>query len=172
MANQLALRSLLTQPPYSILTDASSHIIHWEAGGVALLSGAMVHALRPSNGNHLTLRDVVKNYSTTSDVHKVPTRVISIEQPTLGTVIPLSDLQDIKQWATANEIRVHIDGARLWEAVSANGICIKNFAQCCDILTLDFSKNLGAPMGAVVLGSEDIIRNLKRVRKVIGGGMR
>lgn len=58
MANQLALRTLLYQPPYSILTDANSHIVHWEAGEVAFLSGAAVQAIRPANGRHLMVEDI------------------------------------------------------------------------------------------------------------------
>lgn len=65
-----------------------------------------------------------------------------------------------------------MDGARLFDAVCASGTSLHDFAQCADLLTLDFSKNLGAPMGAMVLGTKDAIRRLKRTRKGIGGGMR
>ncbi|KAJ6444960.1 putative transporter [Purpureocillium lavendulum] len=172
MANQLAIRALLEQPPYAILADAHAHIIHWEAGGVAHLSGAMVQAIRPLNGRFLTVEDAMKHSVVTDDVHKAPTRVITVENTSSGSVIPLRELQKLKHWAAANGIAVHIDGARLWEAVAATGTTIQDFAKCCDLLSLDFSKNLGAPMGAMVVGSAKVIKRIKRLRKSIGGGMR
>ncbi|OLN88632.1 Alanine racemase TOXG [Colletotrichum chlorophyti] len=172
MANQLALRSLLQQPPHAILADASAHIIHWEAGGIAHLSGAMVQGIRPKNGLYLTLDDIKKHAVLTDDVHKCPTKVLSIENTCSGIIVPLAELQRIKKWATAHDIAVHMDGARLWEAVSAGAGSLHDFGKCCDVLTLDFSKNLGAPMGAMVLGSSELIRRLRRLRKSIGGGMR
>ncbi|KAJ1337758.1 threonine aldolase [Microdochium nivale] len=172
MANQLALRTLLFQPPYAVLTDVHSHVIHWEAGGVSFLSGAAVQAVRPRNGKHLTLNDIQKHAVVTDDVHKCPTRVISLENTTAGHVIPLSDLQAIKKWADEHDILVHLDGARLWEAVSTGAGSLRDFAQCAHLATLDFSKNLAAPMGAMVVGSGRRIQSLKRIRKGIGGGMR
>lgn len=172
MANQLAVRSLLHQPPHAILADASAHIIHWEAGGIAHWSGAMVQAIRPKNGLYLTLEDVKKHANITDDVHKCPTRVISIENTCSGVIVPLEELQRIKEWASAHGISIHIDGARLWEAVSAGAGSLEEFGRCCDVLTVDFSKNLGAPMGAMVLGPYELIKRLRRLRKSIGGGMR
>lgn len=74
--------------------------------------------------------------------------------------------------AQKNHVSIHIDGARLFDAVTASGSSLRDFVQCADLITLDFSKNLGAPMGAMVLGSSDAILRLKRTRKGIGGGMR
>lgn len=173
MANQLALRTLLNQaPPYAVLADASSHIIHWEAGGVAFLTGATMQAVRPMNERYLTLEDAEKHAVITYDVHKCPTRVISIENTSSGLIVPLMELKRIKDWAEKHDVKVHIDGARLWEAVAAGAGTLREFADCADLMTLDFSKNLGAPMGAMVLGSADDIQRLKRIRKGIGGGMR
>lgn len=173
MANQLALRTLLNQaPPYAILTDASSHVIHWEAGGVASTSGAIIQAIRPMNGRYMTLEDVEKHAVITDDVHKCPTRLISMENTSSGLVVPLLELQRIKNWADRNDVKVHLDGARLWEAVAAGAGTLEDFASCADLVTLDFSKNIGAPMGAMVLGNSDEIKRLKRIRKGMGGGMR
>lgn len=74
--------------------------------------------------------------------------------------------------AQTNGVTIHMDGARLFDAVAASGSSLRDFAQCADLVTLDFSKNLGAPMGAMVLGTTKAIRRLKRTRKGIGGGMR
>lgn len=108
----------------------------------------------------------------TDDVHKCPTRVISLENTTSGHVISLSELRRIKTWADQNKIPVHLDGARLWEAISAGAGTLRDFAQCADLTTLDFSKSLAAPMGAMVVGSLPRTKALKRIRKGIGGGMR
>lgn len=172
MANQLALRALLSQPPQSILADSHAHIIHYEAGGPAHISGAMIQAIRPMNGRYLTLEDVQKHAVITDDVHKAPTRVISLENTTSGTIIPLDELRRIRTWATSKGVKIHMDGARLWEAVAAGAGTLREFAQCVDVLALDFSKNLGAPMGAMVVGDAELIQRLRRIRKSLGGGMR
>lgn len=74
--------------------------------------------------------------------------------------------------AQTNGVTIHMDGARLFDAVAASGSSLHDFAQCADLVTLDFSKNLGAPMGAMILGTANAIQRLKRTRKGIGGGMR
>ncbi|TEA13646.1 Alanine racemase TOXG [Colletotrichum sidae] len=172
MANQLAIRALLYQPPHAILADVSAHIIHWEAGGIASLSGAMVQGIRPLNGLYLTLEDVRKHAVLTDDVHKCPTRVVSIENTCAGAVVPLAEVRRIKRWAEENGVAVHMDGARLFEAVSAGAGSLEDYGRCVDVLTLDFSKNLGAPMGAMVLGPAELVRRVRRIRKSVGGGMR
>jgi threonine aldolase len=172
MGNQIALRSHLMQPPYSILCDARSHIIHWEAGGLASLSGAMVQAVSPSNGEWLTLDDLKAKAVISDDVHVCPTAVISLENTISGLVHPLAETQKISAWARENNIKLHLDGARLWEAVAASGGSLKEYAQCFDSVSLDFSKGLGAPMGAVIVGNHDFVARARRVRKSVGGGMR
>lgn len=172
MANQLALRTLLTQPPHAVLCDSRSHIIHWEAGGLASQSGAMVQSVMPSNGDFLTLEDIQRKAILSNDVHKCPTAVISLENTISGLVHPLPELQKIKDWASRNELKVHIDGARLWEAVATGAGSLRDFAQCADSVSLDFSKGLGAPIGAIVVGSHKFVDRARRIRKGMGGGMR
>lgn len=128
MANQLALLALLAQPPQSILADSHAHIIHYEAGGPAHLSGAMIQAIQPMNGRYLTLEDIRKHAVITNDVHRAPTRVISLENTTSGTIIPLDEMRRIKAWATSKGIKIHMDGVRLWEAVAAGAGTIREFA--------------------------------------------
>jgi len=173
MANQLALRALLDGcPPHGILADARAHILRWEAGGIAHLSGAMVQAVRPRNGRHLTVADVEAHAILADDVHRCPTRAVSIENTAGGAVVPLADLRALKRWAARHGVGVHVDGARLWEAVAAGAGSLRDFGACADALTLDFSKNLGAPMGAVVVGSAALVGRVRRIRKGIGGGLR
>ncbi|KFY48859.1 hypothetical protein V495_00969 [Pseudogymnoascus sp. VKM F-4514 (FW-929)] len=172
MANQLALRTHLTQPPHAILADSRSHILHWEAGGIASLTGAMVQPARPSNGEFLTLDDVKAKAVLSDDVHKCPTRVISLENTIGGIVQPLEETRKISVWAREKGVKLHLDGARLWEAVAAGKGNLREYGSCFDSVGLDFSKGLGAPMGAVIVGGTDFVARARRIRKGMGGGMR
>ena len=172
MANQVALRTHLTQPPHAILCDARAHIIHWEAGGIASMCGAMVQGVKPSNGEYLTLEDIQRKAVLSDDVHKCPTRVIALENTVLGIIYPLSEIRRISKWARKNGVKLHLDGARLWEAVAAGAGTMQDFAKCFDSVALDFAKGLGAPMGAIIVGNAKFIAQGRRVRKSLGGGMR
>lgn len=172
MGNQVALRSLLKQPPYSVLCDHRSHINKYEAGGVASLSGAMLKTVVPKNGIHLTLEDVQENAALDDDVHTCPTRVISLENTLNGMIMPLAEVRRISNWARENGVKMHCDGARLWEVVASGAGSLTDFADCFDTLSLCFSKGLGAPIGSIVVGPKDIIKHSRWVRKSIGGGLR
>lgn len=173
MANQLALRVLLDcAPPYSILCDRRSHIYEFEAGGMSLLGGALVQAVTPSNGLYMTLNDIEKEALVEYDVHRARTKVISLENTALGAIVPSSEIQRICSWAHRNGIKVHLDGARLWEAVAAEGCKLKDYIGFVDTLAVDFSKGLGAPMGAAVVSSAENIKMVRNLGKAIGGGLR
>jgi len=172
MACQLTLRTLLAQPPHAILADANAHLVINQAGGPASMSGAMIQAVEPSNGKYLTLEDIKANAELTDNIQKCPTRVISLENTIGGVIVPLSEITRIGRWARKNGIKVHLDGARLFEAVAAGAGSLRAYCEFVDIVTMDFSKGLGAPMGAMLLGSKELIAQARRVRKSIGGGMR
>lgn len=174
MGNQLALRTHLAGPPHAVLTDHRSHILHWEAGGVATLCGAMVYGVVPKNGHHITLEDVKEHAVIDDNVHGCPTRVISLENTLAGTVLPLSECRRISEWASRQEPRIimHLDGARLWEAVVAGHGTLKEYCECFDSVSLCFSKGLGAPIGSMIVGQPAFIKRARWVRKSIGGGLR
>ncbi|GAB1310042.1 Aldolase vrtJ [Madurella fahalii] len=172
MGNQLGLRSLLTQPPYGVLCDYRSHIVQWEAGGVSSLTGAMVKPIAPRNGIYLTLEDVKANAHLDDDVHTCPTRVISLENTLNGMIMPLNEVQRISAFAREHGLKLHCDGARLWEVAASGAGSLIDFASCFDTVTLCFSKGLGAPIGSVLVGSKDVIKHARWVRKSIGGGLR
>jgi len=172
MGNQLALRTHLTQPPHAILCDHRAHILTYEAGGVASLTGALVTGVVPQNTHHLTLADVQKHAVLSDDVHACPTRVISLENTLNGTVLPLADARAITAWARANGIRTHLDGARLWEAVVAGAGSLDEYCACFDSVSLCFSKGLGAPIGSILVGDEAFVKRARWVRKSVGGGLR
>ncbi|KAG4430936.1 hypothetical protein IFR05_013574 [Cadophora sp. M221] len=171
MANQLALKTHMSHAPEGILCDARSHIIHWEAGGLAS-TGAMIQSVRPSNGEYLTLEDIKDKATLSEDVHKCPTSVISLENTISGLIHPLSETRRIKSWGQENGIKFHLDGARIWEAIAAGAGSLRSYAECFDSVSVDFSKGLGAPMGAMILGNEKFITRARRIRKGMGGGMR
>lgn len=172
MGNQLAIRTHLGAPPHAVLCDHRAHIQVWEAGGVASLSGAMLQSVVPSNGHHVTLEDVQKHAVLSDDVHACPTRLISLENTLNGTILPLSEARRISQWARERSIAMHLDGARLWEAVAAGAASLKEYCACFDSASLCFSKGLGAPIGSIIIGPPDFIKRARWVRKSIGGGLR
>ncbi|KAI4207712.1 MAG: hypothetical protein LQ349_009824 [Xanthoria aureola] len=170
--NQLSIRTHMTQPPHSILADSRSHIYQWEAGGICSLTGAFPIQVVPQNDHHLTLLDVKKHAVLDDDVHHCPTRLISLENTLNGSILPLSDCRAISRFARQHHIPLHLDGARLWEAVSAGEGSLQEYCACFDSVSLCFSKGLGAPVGSIVAGSREFIRRARHVRKAMGGGMR
>jgi threonine aldolase len=171
MSNQLGLRALLMQPPYSVLTDSRGHIIHYEAGGVASLTGASVQPVVASNGKYLTLEDIQAKAILDEYVQYSPTRVISLENTLNGLIMPLEEVRRISAWAHQNGLKMHLDGARLWDAVVAGAGSLLEYAQEFDTVNLCFSKGLGAPLGSILVGSKKTIAVARKIRQSIGGGM-
>ncbi|PYH92287.1 putative L-allo-threonine aldolase [Aspergillus ellipticus CBS 707.79] len=172
MGNQIALRSLLTQPPHAVLCHPRSHIVHSEAGGVATLSQASVQFCIPANGRYLTLEDIKRDVVISNNIHVSPTRVISLENTLAGVITPLEEVRRISQFARANGIKMHLDGARLWEAVAAGAGSLTDYLECFDTAQMCFSKGLAAPIGSILVGPKTILEHCRWVRKSIGGGIR
>lgn len=139
---------------------------------IATLSGALAQAIHPSNGTHLTLEDVKKHAVLTDDVHDCPTRVISLENTLNGMVMPLAEVRRISAYAREHGVRMHCDGARLWEAVAAGAGRLDEFCENFDTVSLCFSKGLGAPVGSMLVGPADVLKRARWARKAIGGGLR
>ena len=172
MGNQICLRSLLTQPPHGVLCDYRAHILEYEAGGTAVLCGALVKGVVPKNGVYLTLEDVKANVVLSDDVHACPTRVISLENTLGGTIMPLAEVKRIAEFARAEGIKMHLDGARLWEAVAAGAGSLPDYTALFDSVSMCFSKGLGAPIGSMIVGSKAFIKHARWIRKSLGGGTR
>jgi threonine aldolase len=132
----------------------------------------MVQGVSPSNGEYLRLEDIQQKVVLSDDVHKCPTRIIALENTIGGIIHPISEIRRISSWARQHGLKLHLDGARLWEAVAAGAGSLKDYAECFDSVALDFSKGLGAPMGAIIVGGADFVTQARRVRKSVGGGMR
>lgn len=172
MGNQVAIRSHLQGPPHSVVTDHRSHILVWEAGGVASLCGALILPVTPKNGRYITLEEIQAVAVTDDDVHSCPTKLISLENTLNGMILPLEECRRISAWAREQDIILHLDGARLWEAVATGAGSLKDYCECFDSVSLCFSKGLGAPIGSIIIGSEAFIKRSRWIRKSIGGGLR
>jgi threonine aldolase len=178
MGNQVALRTHLGGPPHSIVCDQRAHIVQHEAGGAASLSGALLIAVKPSNGVYLTLEDIKEYAVTDDDVHSCPTKIISLENTLGGAILPLSEAQKISEFAKEHGIIMHLDGARLWEAIAAGQAgnpaagSLKDYCSIFSSISLCFSKGLGAPIGSILVGPAPFIKRARWIRKMIGGGTR
>lgn len=171
MGNGLALRSLLTQPPYSVLLDARSNMLLWEGGHVAHLAGATVQPVKASNGKYLTLEDIRDHIILDNSITSSPTQVIALENTLNGMIMPLDEVRRISNFARKNGVKLHLDGARLFDAVVAGAGTLTDYAKEFDTVTMCFSKGLGAPVGSMLVGSEKVIRQARRLRQGIGGGL-
>lgn len=172
MGNQVAIRTHLVQPPHAVLCDHRSHIFCYEAGGISAWAGALAQPVIPKNGIHLTLEDIQRHAILDNDIHHCPTKLISLENTLDGTVMPLSEARRITEWAHSNGLKVHLDGARLWEAVVSGAGSLAEYTSLFDSVSLCFSKGLGAPIGSIVVGLKPFIDKARWFRKSIGGGTR
>nr|VWO96628.1 Alanine racemase TOXG (EC [Ganoderma boninense] len=172
MSNQVALRTHLQQPPYAVLCDHRSHIVRYEAGGLAFHSGAHAQMVIPSNGHHLTLEDVQDNVVLGQEIHSAPTAIISLENTLNGTILPQDEIIRISEFAHANNIKLHLDGARIWHVAAETGTPLNELLAPFDTVSLCFSKGLGAPIGSCLVGPKDFIKKARWFRKLFGGGMR
>jgi threonine aldolase len=172
MGNQVSMRAHLGGPPQSIVCDHRAHVVLYEAGGSASLCGALIKAVVPANKHHLTLEDVQANASIVDDVHYCPTRVVCLENTLNGTIMPLDECRRIAAWAREHGLLMHLDGARLWDAVAAGAGSLKDYCACFDSVSLCFSKGLGAPIGSIVVGGKAFIERARWARKMLGGGIR
>ena len=172
MSNQLALRSH-TQPGDEVICEYDCHIFNYEGGGPALLSGVQLH---PLHGDHGILdAAAIRGAIRSRDIHHAQTRVIALENThnrAGGVVYPLPVIEEVSRLAHEYDLVMHLDGARLMNAVVATGLDPAAYAAPFDSVSLCLSKGLGAPVGSVLTGSTEFIRKAHRFRKLFGGGMR
>jgi threonine aldolase len=172
MGNQIGVRTHLNQPPHSVLCDYRAHVYAEEGSGLAALSQAMVTPVHPANGIYLTFDDVEKWVTLGDDIHTAPTRVISLELTIGGVLTPMEEIKKISEFAHANDIKVHCDGARLWNASAASGYSLADYCQYFDSVSMCVSKGLGAPIGGVLASTRRNIKQARWLRKQQGGGIR
>ncbi|GAB5417952.1 MAG: GntG family PLP-dependent aldolase [Crocinitomicaceae bacterium] len=170
--NQIAI-NIHVQPGGEVITSVDSHIYKYEGGGIAKNSGASVRLIHGNRGR-LTAEDV-KQWINPDNVHLPVTQLVSLEDTSNrggGAIYDFEEIKQIRKVCTENNLPLHLDGARLMNAMVENGIDLKTYAAEFDSISLCLSKGLGAPVGSVLLGTKDFIHRARRVRKVFGGGMR
>jgi threonine aldolase len=172
MANQIAVR-VHCKPQDEILLESTSHIYLWEAGGAAALSGVTCRTIDKPNGL-LSIADL-EGKIRPDDVHAVRTRLVCLENTHNrggGTVYTPEAIGAISRWARANGIAMHLDGARIWNAMVRTGVPANEWGKLFDTVSVCFSKGLGTPVGSMLMGPRDLIGYARRIRKLFGGGMR
>lgn len=191
MTNQLGLRALLSAPPQSVVCDARAHVHIHECGGLGYHSQAMVIPVMPKNGAHLTAEDVEANINT-DELCGAPTKgkadvfisvlmysqtsslltVVSLENTLNGTIMPYEEIKRIRAVVDKYGIKLHLDGARLWNASAATGVSMADYGKLFDTVSVCLSKGAGAPIGSIIAGPKDLIRRTRHLRKLFGGGWR
>ncbi len=172
MANQTGVW-LLSRRGTEILLDAEAHLIHWEIAGLAALCGVQP---RPVRGTGPVFdADALRAHIRPQSPHAPKASLVCVENTHNGAggkVTALPALRAIREVAREQNLPVHMDGARLWNASVATGTDIADFAACADTVMVSFSKGLGAPVGAMLAGSSAAMQHAWETRKRFGGGMR
>lgn len=172
MTNQIAIKCH-TQPGDEVICDRLSHIYQYEGGGIAFNSGASVRLIEGDRGR--ITADQVKESINPDDVHKPVTTLVSLENTANrggGSCYNFADIQSIKEVCLQNNLKLHLDGARLFNALVAKNETCKQYGEVFDSISICLSKGLGTPVGSVLIGTKAAVKKARRIRKVFGGGMR
>jgi len=172
MTNQLAIKTH-TQAGDEVICEELSHIYQYEGGGIASNSGSSVKLLRGNRGR--ITADQVLAAINPEDVHKPISKLVSLENTCNrggGACYDFSEIEAIQKVAKSNGLGLHLDGARIFNAIVHKNEDPKQYGKVFDSISICLSKGLGAPVGSVLLGSTHFIKKARRWRKVFGGGMR
>jgi threonine aldolase len=174
MCNEIALRLHARPGGDELLLDRTAHPVNSEAGGPAVVSGLMVRVLDGAGGV-FTPEQLSAAVRPAGNRYMPRSRVVSVEQTSNlggGRVWPLSTVLSVLEVARTHDLRAHLDGARLMNAVVASGVPASDFASGFDTAWIDFTKGLGAPVGAVLAGSHALIDEAWRWKQMLGGAFR
>ena len=172
MTNQIAIKAQ-TQPLDEILCDELSHIYRYELGGYGFHSGVAIHVMRGKNG--IVSPDLVQQGVKPKADWNPNTKLLCLENSVNmggGNYYTLEEIRPIAKTARSHHLRMHLDGARLFNVLVETGESPKDYGKLFDSISICLSKGLGAPVGSVLTGEKDMIAYARRVRKVMGGGMR
>lgn len=173
MANQAAIK-LLTQPGEQLICDKWAHVYNFEGGGVAFNSGVSCKLIDGNRGK-ITAKQVKNAINPPDFYHSPMSTLVCLENTTNkggGACYALEDIKAIKNVCEKNGLKLHLDGARLFNAIVAQKHDPKVYGELFDSISICLSKGLGAPMGTILLGKKEVMQKAIRVRKVLGGGMR
>ncbi len=172
MGNQISLASW-THPGDSVLIEDEAHVLYYECGTPAVLSGVVLRGV-PSVGGRMSIADLEKKFLR-GDIHTPGTTLLCLENThnrAGGTVLSVDDHRDYRAFADARGIKVHLDGARVFNASVALGVDVSEITALVDSVSICLSKGLASPVGSVVCGPSEFIRRARQWRKRMGGGMR
>ena len=172
MTNQIALMTHL-KPGDEVICSRESHIYNYEGGGIARNAGASVRLIERKTGL-LTVSDIADNINP-DDVHLPVTKLVALENTCNrggGNCYDINEIKAIKEFCDKIGLPVHLDGARLFNAIVKKGHSAEDYGACFDSISICLSKGLGAPLGSLLLGDAHFIKTARRNRKVLGGGMR
>jgi threonine aldolase len=173
MANQLAIRSH-TQPGQEIIVESKSHVVRYEQGAAGALAGVQLHWVTGERG--IMTAEQVEAAIRPNDPHSITTALICIENTHNaggGTIYPLSTIEKIRALAVRHGIPMHLDGARLFNAVAATTLPPTVYAQHFETISLCLSKGLGAPVGSLLISNDQrLMDRVRRFRRMYGGAMR
>ena len=171
MGNQISLL-IHTNPGEEVITTKDSHVKNYEHGAAAFLSRTQFRDIKSKDGVY-DLENLVDTINE-SKINKPLVKVLATENTHLasgGSIIPFEHIQTLSEISKSNELKFHVDGARIWHSILTDPGSIK-YGEYCDSLTFCFSKGLGAPVGSMLMGSKDFITEAREFRKKLGGGMR
>jgi threonine aldolase len=172
MGNQTSIKAH-TEPGDEVILERDAHIFNYETVAPAMMSNVQIYPLEGKLG--VITAEQIKRAIRPKAYYLPRTRLICIENThnrAGGTIFPLDEMKRIRELALNAGIKVHLDGARLWNASVETGITPREYASYCDSVSVCFSKGLGAPVGSAVAGDADFIERVRRYRKIFGGGMR
>ncbi|MBD0278706.1 MAG: aminotransferase class I/II-fold pyridoxal phosphate-dependent enzyme [Flavisolibacter sp.] len=172
MTNQIAIKCH-TQPGDEVVCDVTSHVYQYEGGGIAFNSGASVKLIQGNLGK-ITAAQVSESVNA-DDAHKAHTSLVCLENTVNrggGSCYDFEEIKRIKKVCDEHNLRLHLDGARLFNALVAKREKATDYGKLFHSISICLSKGLGCPVGSVLIGEKDFIKKARRVRKVLGGGMR
>lgn len=173
MANVLAVASVV-EPGQEVLCESSAHIARAELGAHGAITGLTMRTWTAPRGQ-VDLAAIESMFAPDMGMYFVRTAAVSVENThnfAGGAVLPLDDLRALRAWADSAGTRVHLDGARLWNAHVATGTPLADYGRVADVMAVCLSKGLGAPVGSLMVGSADAVLEARVRRKRMGGGMR
>ena len=172
MSNQIAIK-VHTQPGDEVICDRTAHVYQYEGGGIAFNAGAQVKLLDGANGR-FTAHQVLQAINP-DDVHKAHSSLVCVENTVNrggGSCYDLAAIREIRQVCDAHQLQLHLDGARLFNALVARGESPRQYGALFHSISVCLNKGLGCPVGSILIGNAAFIKKARRIRKVFGGGMR
>lgn len=172
MSNQIAIK-VHTQPGDEVICDRTAHVYQYEGGGIAFNAGAQVRLLDGHYGR-MTAGQVLQSINP-DDVHKARTSLVCLENTANrggGSCYDLATIQQIRTVCDEQQLRLHLDGARLFNALVARSESPKQHGALFHSISVCLNKGLGCPAGSILISTKDFIKKARRIRKVFGGGMR